>query len=443
MNRMRNYTSIVASAIAGLALACNSASAQSFDDPPPPAAKALPAQLQADVGESLGILTHEELANKLSAQAAARRIAAEAVAYIQANKKTAAAKRIRTAVRTAMSWHEDSYADFIAELNEQLETRNVFQALGLHQRPHAAMTPEQYKAELDLYGQRTVLASVLATIGPEAIRQGTLQDCWFLSTLAVVADDYPWLIPSMISVNADASYVVKFPGYANKIHVKPLEFNATKAVGARSTEFGEWPFVLECAATALFPDNMKYGGHPNVALKLLTGIDSTKYSLIPGAKYPMLTGSTLNETVVAALETNQAVMLISPPDGPLVRNHAYSVIDVVPANEEHGAMITIRNPWGRLGFDPASVHLPDVQPGADGRFTVPIVALSKYFDDIVVPKHSLRVRNSLVTADQIAPPPPVNPALPALQRQYFNTNNGGNGGNTALPRVPRSYIRGR
>lgn len=415
----------------------NPAFAQSFDDPEPhPAPAPATVQVEPELAD-LQVLSDDALAKRITAQAAAQRIANEAMAYIQNNKKSLASKRIRAAVRKAMSWPEDPYSDFIAELNEQLERKNVFQHLGLHQRPHAAATPEQYKAELGLYGQRTLLASVLATIGPEAIRQGTLGDCWFLSTLAVVADDYPYLIPSMITVNPDASYTVKFPGNPHSIHVKALADNSTRPVGAHSTEFGDWPFVLECAATALYPEQMRRGGPPNVALKLLTGVDSSEYSLTSNSYNPVLAGSNLSETLVAALETYQPVMVISHLDGAMARNHAFSIIDVVPANEEHSAMVTVRNPWGWPGFRADVSEMPDIDVGSDGRFTLPITSLPKYFRDVVVPNSSLRIHSN-VTSNSRAPQP-VNSELPALQRRYFNNGNGGG----ALPKVPRSYIRGR
>lgn len=155
------------------------------------------------------------VSDKLAIQENAEKVADEAIAYVRRNKKSDAACLIRYAVRNAMRYSRDKYAWYILTLNEKLESNNVLQALGLKQRPHAALTSAQYSAELGLYGQRTLPAAVLSMVGSEAVQQGQLGDCWFLSTLAVVADEHPQLIASMIQVNQDASYTVKFPGYSN------------------------------------------------------------------------------------------------------------------------------------------------------------------------------------------------------------------------------------
>lgn len=392
-----------------------------------------------------------QVIEQLDAQKSAGLLASQASAYIKMGKKSAAARLLRKGVIAAMDKSDDWYKSFIMELNEQLELNNVLSILGLRQRPHAAANSVQYKAELALYGQRTLPASILAVIGSEAVKQGKLNDCWFLSTLAVVADDHPQLIPSMITVNEDASYLVKFPGYENKIHVKALAQNSTRAVGVRKTAFGDWPFVLECAATAVLPQQMLHGGKPDFALRLLLGVDSRTYALAPVTNAQMLSTADLSETIVAAVETKQTVIVATPLQSSLVPNHAYSVIDFVPANQEHGALVTIRNPWGRLGCDPRAFNSNEVFIGDDGRFTLPITLLGNYFDSITVPLAALR-RVSLANEN---PASQIqggynNQQLPAVPRSYVNSNRSNYNSRMQnavpanlqqLPSVPRSYVR--
>lgn len=203
--------------------------------------------------------------------------------------------------------------------------------------------------------------------------------------------------------------------------MKNLNFNSMRKLGARATELGNWPFVIECAATAIFPGEMRYGGKANVALKLLTGLDSAVYGLEPNGRYPFIASNDLSESIVTALETNQPIMLASKKNGPIPVNHAFSVIDAVPASEEHGAMITIRNPWGRLGFNPQRAGLTEIAGSADGTFQIPIAALSKYFDDVVIPNNALRHSNEVCSR--------------GFQQTQQSSNYVQN-----LPSVPRSYL---
>lgn len=374
---------------------------------------------------------------KLRIQKNADDTAAEAAGRVNRHQYSAASKLVRSRVQEALGWDQASYAVFIQELNERLDHLNVLHLLGLHQHPNAALTPVQFQAECELYGNRTLPAAILAMIRPEAIRQGKLGDCWFLSSLAVVANDYPFLIPSYITVNPDGSYLVRFPGNPSQpIHVEPLD--ASYPGGVQPTSYGRWPEVLERAVAKVYPNEIRNGGPVALAIKVLTGIDTVTWALYPTSAAPQLTPSGLGETVVKALDTNFPI-LISTKNGdpsqsaPFLNNHAYSVVGYERPDTENGARVTLRNPWGRLE-NGASTAMGIVTE-SDGRFQLPVPALNHYFGWVTVAK------SVIIPFTQPQTGTASNPNGSSLRRVPSTYIPGGTNQQTVLPPVPRSYIR--
>lgn len=370
-----------------------------------------------------------DLQSRLEVEKHADELALEAEAETVRGRYTNAAKLIRSKVDWAMTLGQLKYAYFIRELNEQLEKRNVLSSLGLHQRPHAALTAEQYSAECELYGNRTLPASVLAMIRAEAIKQGELNDCWFLSTLAVVANEYPYLIPAMLTVDPDGSYTVCFRGdKAHRIKVPPLP--STAGSWAHQTKYGRWPEVIERAAHTLLPDEIKNGGYEAVALQLLTGTNSLVYSLVQSGELVYLSPQGLSEVVAKAMETNQPVLISTGDDssghrpGPFVPLHAYSVVAYIPANSEHGTEVVIRNPLG-TGFEPGG----GVPVDKDGCCVLAVNELHRYFEWLTVAAETVNpVRTASTTHRPHHLLPPPNSYLPQ------------NSPPRTLPKPPDSYV---
>jgi hypothetical protein len=398
------------------------------------------------------------LDERLRLEKAADDVAAEAAAEVQRHRYSSGAKLVRARVSQAMDLGQTRYLYYIRELNEQLERRNVLASLGLRQRPHGAITPQQFDAERVLYGNRTVPPAILSMIRREAIEQGKLRDCWFLSTLAVIANEYPYLIPAMITVNEDGSYTVKFPGNpAHPVRVASLPQFSEKAV--RQTEYGRWTEVLERAAYQLYPRDIIEGGHDALTLRLLTGADATQFCLAPVRNQPHLSAEGLGQIVVKALDTNQPIILstndndgVGPNQpGPLEPTHSYTVVGYVPANAQHGAQVVLRNPWVNPGVN--SGDLPGLTVEPNGRVTMPVTTAHRYFGWLTVASRAVGPANTQ-TAANVSPPAPaavtpptvpadttnnlVNRNLPAVPQGYINP-----GGTRMLPSIPHSHIRPR
>jgi len=68
--------------------------------------------------------------------------------------------------------------------------------------------------------------------------------------------------------------------------------------------------------------------------------------------------------------------------------------------------VIIRNPWGRMGFDRRNVF--EIEPLEDGKFSVPIDSLFKYFGEIIVPASAVHLYRAPIAQ---TPPRVHQPAL--------------------------------
>jgi hypothetical protein len=245
------------------------------------------------------------------------------------------------------------------------------------------------KAERALWGQRSKGESIVSSVRTEAIQQGHLADCWFLSALALVAKEHPEKIPGMITVEADGSYTVLFPGYERPVSVTAAQMDKARKTGVRPTKYGDWPLVLECAAAKIYPESIEGGGTIDLGVVLVTGIDMSSFSFLPNRLRPPLSSRELSDSLMAAHAAHQPIMVATPEKTFIVDSHAYSVVDVTPASPGHSAKVTVRNPWGRVGFDRRNDF--EIEPLEDGKFRLPISSLFKYFDEVSIPTSAVRL----------------------------------------------------
>ena len=85
------------------------------------------------------------------------------------------------------------------------------------------------------------------SIRPNDVIQGSANDCFFMASLAAVADTKPSLIKDAIVQNKDGSYTVTFPGAKDfHIHTPPLTERELSNYAKNSPD-GVWPAVMEKA----------------------------------------------------------------------------------------------------------------------------------------------------------------------------------------------------
>jgi hypothetical protein len=241
----------------------------------------------------------------------------------------------------------------------------------------------------ELYADRE---NPLASIRPAAIRQGYIGDCYFLSSLAAVAETHPELIKNAIRDNGDGTYKVTFPGAKDSPVTVKAPTEAEQGLYNHGSPGGLWASIMEKAYGTyrhqhllrqwlrnLNGDNTPeegagHGGSPADALKLLTGSDiSTKATILHS-----------EETLAADLERafsshpQRAVTAGTgfPLTGKLIvadirKLHVYTITGFAPGGVG-GGTVTIRNPAGQENATTL------------GTFTLPLDEFKKKFSYLSV-----------------------------------------------------------
>lgn len=215
-----------------------------------------------------------------------------------------------------------------------------------------------------------------ASISPEAIKQGTLGDCYFEAVLASTAKSRPEAIVDMIKDNRDGTYTVTFPGAPDQPITVKAPTEAELGVYNRASKYGTWANVLEKAygeyrknnetwfeklrrPTSTPSDGSDGGGPITHPTELLTGQKT-------GFTWCDANDPSKNEEVARnlkeAFSTNppKVVSAGTPGDSDrerlsndYVAGHAYSVLGY-REDGKGGQFVTVRNPWGREGKDGTS-----------------------------------------------------------------------------------------
>ncbi len=186
-------------------------------------------------------------------------------------------------------------------------------------------------------GQQDLFPDGLASIRPEAIRQGVMGDCYLLSALTCLAVHRPEKIRSMIKPHADGSYTVNLGG--KPITVAPL----TDVDRARfaSTRHGTWVAVIE-KAYAQFDPSVNAGGLTK-GIEALTG-SRTRKDVV---KAPIMGLDRLRQHLALATGAGKAVVASRTWTfaGDKRPGHVYAILAYDRAKD----LIVIRDPFGDGG----------------------------------------------------------------------------------------------
>lgn len=230
----------------------------------------------------------------------------------------------------------------------------------------------------------------LKSITPDAIRQGSIGDCYFESSLASVALAHPELIQNAIKDNHDGTYTVTFAGHKNNpIRIKaPTE--AEQGLYNHGSQNGLWASVMEKAYGAYRQqyiwrrslanpgggytpaEGADGGGKTADVLPLLTGKAAfTKSTCIEPAEMAAdlekAFSGNLRKCVTAAVHADCSGNSVTQDR--FYTNHAYSIVGFSP-DGKGGGMVTIRNPWG--GQDGTT----------SGKISIPLRKFMQNFSDV-------------------------------------------------------------
>jgi Ca2+-binding EF-hand superfamily protein len=243
---------------------------------------------------------------------------------------------------------------FKAELvQNELQSDGLFNALWAARRTRES----QNGTSDELYGN----GSPRNSIDPDAIKQGTVGDCYFLAALASVAETNPAGIQRMIKDNKDGTYTVTFEGDREHPITVAAPTEAEQGLYNGGSRFGTWAGVMERAfgKWRIEQGNSKIA-NPATAVEAAGGGDSGAFAMriLTGHKTSSLeTKAVTNAEIAADLDFalnrsgNRSAVTAGiyageghTKDG-WYRDHLYSIIAFEPGGKE-GGWVTIRNPWG-------------------------------------------------------------------------------------------------
>ncbi len=183
--------------------------------------------------------------------------------------------------------------------------------------------------------------------GPEAsdIRQGSLGDCYFLASLASLADTDPQTLRQMIAPMGDGTYGVRFFRDGAPVYLRvdgQLPGSRVAPAYAKLSPEGEtWVALAEKAYAQFRTGSNSYtslsGGWMDPVYQAVTGQATTRV---------MGSASGLAATLASYLAAGHAVSAgtWSTTSGPVIGSHAYAVRAVETSGGE--TYVTVYNPWG-------------------------------------------------------------------------------------------------
>lgn len=293
-------------------------------------------------------------------------------------------------------------------------TKNVVSKTGTHVLTGVATTePKLVKVE----GQTPSYVSQPGQlfdkgVAPEDIDQGELGDCYFLSSVASLAERNPSAIQNMVHDNGNGTYSVQFyqkdrtspTGYkpvSVTVDGKLPELKDSKGqneeVFAASPDAKElWPSIIEKAYAQLDKgyNVIDQGGEEIDAMATLTGKRATEYVVSPGAQQALYTAlqnaaaqgklttagtfddSGLKQNLTELNKKGQATFKPTTTYASLnlVDGHAYTVMGVGIENGQQ--VVKLRNPWGEQGYK---------TQGADtGEFSMPLGEFAQLFQEVSI-----------------------------------------------------------
>lgn len=202
------------------------------------------------------------------------------------------------------------------------------------------------------YAYRDFSQMPLMSDGPQYsdVNQGYLGDCYFLASLASLAETDPMIIRQMIAPMGDGTFAVRFYRNGQAAYVRvdgDLPVSGAFPVYARFSSIGEtWVALAEKAYAQFRYGQNSYasieGGWMGAVLREVTNA-STQDVWISGS------AAALGQMMSSHLAAGHAVTAAtkSSPASPFVGNHAYMVKSV--ETDGSGTFVTVYNPWGDDG----------------------------------------------------------------------------------------------
>jgi hypothetical protein len=227
------------------------------------------------------------------------------------------------------------------------------------------------------YAYQDYSSRLLFVDGPQYndIRQGSVGDCYFMASLASLADQDPGVIRQMIAPMGDGTYAVRFYRGGQPVYVRVdaqlPAYYGTPAYAKLSPTGELWAALAEKAYAQFRTGANSYDS-------LNSGWMGTVYQEVTGvgASDTWLGGSASS---VAQLISNQLTAghalsagTSGSAAGPFAGGHAYMIKSIETTGD--GTYVTVFNPWGFDGY----TYAGDSNPG-DGLLRVSMAMFQSNF----------------------------------------------------------------
>lgn len=228
----------------------------------------------------------------------------------------------------------------------------------------------------------------LKSITPEAIKQGSVGNCYFLAALGSVAAVNPGAIKDMIKDNANGTFTVTFPGKDPITVDAPTE--AEMGLYTAGSGKGIWPAVMAKAygsycGGADVPEEATDGGSIlHAGLRILTGravnSDHNTFTSLESVHTSLSTALEQKQPVTAYINA-ELLSLFGLADNQsdaagLPCGHEYSVLAYNPETRT----ITLRNPWG--SGEPLGPDGNALDDANDGVFRLSLEEFARNFSGL-------------------------------------------------------------
>ncbi|MHC4716393.1 MAG: C2 family cysteine protease, partial [Planctomycetota bacterium] len=180
------------------------------------------------------------------------------------------------------------------------------------------------------------------------IAQGSIGDCYYLASLASVADSDPDFVEQMIAPLGDGTFAVRFYRSGKEVYLRldgdlPVRSTGSLAYAGFGNDGELWVPLMEKAYAFFRYEKNSYesihGGWMGTVYEEMTNLPS-------GFKMTNESADSVWRFMSRALAGGHAVSAGSyyNASGPIVGSHAYSVRSIEQTDE--GRFVTVYNPWG-------------------------------------------------------------------------------------------------
>jgi hypothetical protein len=213
--------------------------------------------------------------------------------------------------------------------------------------------------------------------GPQTsdVHQGAIGDCYFMASLAAVAQSDPAQIQKNIKQTGSNTYTVTLYKNARPV-IETVTTSGLRSPAAQDPKNGKqilWPVLYEKAMAQMAeksPEDTSGFADIGRGSSITYGLNSVKGTRLGASSITDATPEMLRSQLAQHKPTTCGAATSAAGTG-IIGPHVYSVLAIDAANN-----VTVRNPWGFWGAGHTDPH---IKVGADGTATMSFSAWQKYY----------------------------------------------------------------